>query len=270
MKERAQIILAAVVARGGSIPPYASHEYDAYVSDVAAVKSVIDKQSLPAKAAFVSVLVKAASSWGLKKFDQICNLPRPQMFVVKLLAGLGGLKYDSRTVSGYVHNRDLLVEMEKRIASGTMEPSRMPANIQYLIVGSFSKLCLQAKLLIVESAKLPLTRKSLGDAMPQPDDSAPQDESPDFEAFTPFFGDGESSAVQADPLPTDFAATPAIRSTDRAVQSDQEDASARSLKRTAEEIGVSYDPSFMASGELRAAMAKYHATKLLVIASSSP
>lgn len=167
MKERAQVILSAVAARGGSIPPYASNEYDAYVSDVAAVKAVVDKQSLPAKAAFVSVLVKAAASWGLKKFGHACNLPRPQMFVVKLLAGLGGPKYDARTVSGYMSNRDVLFEMEKRIGSGTMDPKRMPANIQYLIVGPFTKLCLQSKLLVVESADLPLTRKSLAAAVPR-------------------------------------------------------------------------------------------------------
>ena len=161
LSSRAQALLDAVVARQGKCPEYHPSERKAFDVDVFAVKRAVDSErSLVSQAVFVRLLVQAAASWAMKAFGRPA-VPLPQNFVVKVLKDSPGRAYSSQTVGLCLGYGAVLLEIERRITAGRIDPRRMPGSIQYLMFSPFKQLSMDDKMAVIEAVQLPFVKGSV-------------------------------------------------------------------------------------------------------------
>lgn len=131
-----------------SVQPYM--EYSKLVSDVRRAKSAC-ASDVVSLACLVSALAHAADSWAIKKFGHVAQARTTNKFVAQMLSGTAGPAVSSSHVTAFSSHRDMLVELEKRIAAGNVPAWCMPKNIQYIHVGDFALLNTDDKIALLQS-----------------------------------------------------------------------------------------------------------------------
>jgi hypothetical protein len=146
MSKRTDDIISAVVARSGSIAPY--DDFDAFVSDVKHAKVKVESLGLPAQVVFTRMLVRCATEWAIKRFD--LGVYKGRIYVVKLLQGMPGAKLNANMVGALLSYGRLILEVEKRIAQGSLPEHAMPGRIYHVMFAPFKRLDLDSQISVLK------------------------------------------------------------------------------------------------------------------------
>lgn len=152
MSKRAEEIVAAVAARSGSIAPY--DDYGAFLADVKHAKAKV--HGVPAQVIFVRMLVKCATEWAIKKFD--LGVYKGRIYVVKLLKGMPGAKLNANMVGALLNYGRLILEVEKRVAQGSLSEHAMPGRIFHIMFSPFKRLSLEEQISVLKLVASPMRK----------------------------------------------------------------------------------------------------------------
>lgn len=154
MPKRVEDILSAVAARSGHIAPY--DDYDAFVSDVKHAKIKVESLGLPSQVVFTRMLVRCATEWAIKRFD--LGVYKGRIYVVKLLKGMPGAKMNANMVGALISYGRLILEVETRIAQGSLPEHAMPGRIYHVMFSPFKRLALEEQISVLKLVTSPMKK----------------------------------------------------------------------------------------------------------------
>lgn len=154
MSKRVEDIISSVAARSGSIAPY--NDYDAFVSDVKHAKVKVESLGLPAQVVFTRMLVRCATEWAIKRFD--LGVYKGRIYVVKLLKGAPGAIMNANMVGALLSYGRLILEVEKRVAQGSLTEHAMPGRIFHIMFSPFKRLDLDSQISVLKLVSSPMKK----------------------------------------------------------------------------------------------------------------
>ena len=176
MNARATAIYESVLDRSGEISPYTDKK--AFWDDIKSVKKDIEagckeKSFVPSQVVFVKMLMVAAEKWAVDGLPHDAKKGptkkrSAQKYVIAGLesTGVHFFKYNNSTVGGLQKYGKLILELEKRIAAGTLSPHAMPDRISDVMFAPFGRLpSMEDRIEVIKSINGPVNKVSITAAM---------------------------------------------------------------------------------------------------------
>ena len=166
MNARATAIYQSVLDRSGEISPYT--DAGAFWKDVKTVKDAIEagrkeKSLVPSQVVFINMLMIAAKKWAIAALPHNAQKTTAMIYVEHGLGttGKGHFIYGRKQIGGFQNYGKLVLELEKRVAAGSLSPHVMPNRIGDIMVKPLRNLSIEEQIQVIMSIGGPLTAASL-------------------------------------------------------------------------------------------------------------